>query len=248
MSKLVINANAEIRLMRVRDLQVHPTVQRDDRDEWVLNLKENYHELGLGVLIAIEINGVVLLIDGAHRYRVLVELEKLDFEIPVLVYYDLPIPEQIKVFKMLNTRRPVAQYDLYSLGLKEGNNDDLEVEKLTKATGWTVGKKSGSGTIGAVSVLKKMVRLDPEAAEYALRTAPEIYGYTKDAGSGEILRGFFNFYREHGDELSKTRSRGRLLKEYPTASLLKSKCYIHKRRNKPMHVAVSDSMAHVIFG
>lgn len=248
MRSLVINTNAEIRMIRVRDLQVHPTVQREPRDEWISNLKENYNELGLGVFIAIEIDGVVQLIDGAHRHSVLVDLKMLDFEVPVLVYFDLETTEQIKVFKLLNTRRPVAQYDLYSLGLKEGNNEDLEVEKLTKETGWTVGKKSGSSTIGAISVIKHMVRLDPEAAEYALRTVGEIYGYGKDAASGEIIRGFFNFYQEHGDALSKPRLRGRLLKEYPTASILKSMCYPHKRRNKPMHVAVSDAMAHVVFG
>lgn len=238
----------EIRYLRVDELKVHPTVQRESRDDWIDSLKENFDELGIGTMTAIEIDGDVLLIDGAHRHSVMVELEMLDYQIPVLVYFDLTIPEQIKVFKMLNTRRPVAQYDLYSLGLKEGNSIDVSIEMLTKKYDWVISKVPGESRICAISVLKHMVRSDPEATDYALRTITEIYGHHQDAGCKQLLQGFFNFYREHGNELDKQRARNRLLREYPTATVLKNKSYMFKMRNGSLYQAVVEAITRVVFG
>lgn len=232
----------EIRTVKLDSMQVHPRVQRERRPHWVARLVEEYDPLGIGVFTAFEVDGKLLIIDGAHRYTMLKELELDDLEVPVLVYMGLSLEEQVHVFKLLNNTLKVDPYSLYSLGMLEGNDLDLKVTELVENYGWKIAEKRGPKTISGISTLKSMFDRDLDATKFAFNKVTELYGSDIDAADIRLLYGFWWFYKRHGDVVSSQRAKRRILSAYPTAGELLKRSYNYKQHNRSHAQAVSEAI------
>lgn len=235
--------NREVRNISLNTMEIHPTVQRERRMYWVEELSEDYDPLGLGVFTAFENDGIIKIIDGAHRYTMLMGKGLGDMYVDVLVYTDLTISEQARVFKLLNTSKAVAPLDLYNIGLIEGNSVDVEITKLVNAFEFKIGPRGDAETIACVSQLKMMYKKDIHALRYALSKAKDLYPNDPDATSNVILRGLWELYRKHGDILDTVKAKRKVTNAWTTARLLTDRCTVMKRGNKTMYHAFVDTIS-----
>lgn len=239
-------AISDMRMVRVGDLIVHPVVQRDRRDHWVATLKAEFDPLGIGVLTAFEDEfNHLLIVDGAHRHTMLLELELDDMRVPVNVYSDLTLEDEAKIFRMLNKRLPVNQHDSYRLGMIEGVELDLKVTELVESFGWKIGSSRTAKVVSSIGTLKAMYRRDSDATRFAFRAINSLYPSDNDASDSRILHGFWYFYRYNAfqaeDEIP-TRSRRKILSSFPTAQELIRLSYNYKRRNRTSAQAVAEAL------
>jgi hypothetical protein len=212
----------------------------------VAELKAEYDPLGIGVLTAFEeTSGQLLIVDGAHRHTMLLELGLEDMEVPVNVYSDLTLEDEASIFRMLNKRLAVNQHDSYRLGMIEGVELDLKVTELVESYGWRIGTGRASKIVSSIGTLKSMYSRDADATRFSFRSINTLYPSDNDAQDSRILYGFWWFYRynELGptDDLT-TRSRKKILSAFPTAQELIRLSYNYKRRNRTSAQAVAEAL------
>lgn len=244
-------SKSDMRTMRVGDLIVHPVIQRDRREHWVAELKAEYNPLGIGVLTAFEeTSGQLLIVDGAHRHTMLLELGLEDMSVPVNVYSDLTIEDEASIFRMLNKRLVVNPHDSYRLGMIEGLDLDLKVTELVESFGWKIGNARTAKVVSSIATLKSMYRRDGDATRFAFRSINTLYPSDNDASDSRIIYGFWHFYKQNefepADELT-AKARKKILSAFPTAQELIRLSFNYKGRNRTGAQAVAEALRNSIY-
>src|SRR5689334_19036801 len=101
-----------LRIIKVKDLEVHPVAQRDLREYKIVEFLKSINLDAIGTVHAVrrsESDGTKLyIVDGQHRVETLRRAGLLDFEVSVCVHSDVKDDAGAsRLFLDLNNRSPV---------------------------------------------------------------------------------------------------------------------------------------------
>ena len=152
--------NQTIRMIPVGALQMSG-YQRPTNTAQVEKIATHFDEAKLGLPIVSERGGQYHLLDGAHRVAALRRIGYTHAMCNVLT--GLTYQDEADYFRTQNQNtRPLTKYNLFKAGLEAGDEECVQIDRIVRANGFTVGMSSRG--------------FDNIAAIYALTTIYSVYG------------------------------------------------------------------------
>lgn len=163
----------------------------------------------IGILtVSLKPDGTLLVLDGQHRLKALLELGLPEWPVKCHVYKGLTDAQDSALFRRLNdTRRPTA-YDDFRHGVREGDPECVGITEIVESVGLHIEDQHRDGAIACVTALRNVYRSsngrpNDSALRDALETAIAAWGRRADAVEGHIIHGLGLVFREHGDEIDR---------------------------------------------
>jgi len=249
-SKLEVNENGQVILptkrpqvqsLRVDSLTAHPRLQRDLDENRVLKMATEFQPALLGMLLVSRHPGDRLyVLDGMHRHATLLLVDWHNKTVACEVYDDLGIEQEALLFRGRNNTKRLHVLDLHKAAVIQGEPIAVACDELARAHKLVVRRGAANGLV-AITALRRVYELNPDAARRALYVATQAWGAVKDAVEAPIIEGLgrlFNRYPEKIDDESLVR---KLAKSGMPGTLVgRAKTYaeIHSTRVGPSFAAV----------
>lgn len=207
-------------LLRVGDLHVDPRIQR-----LYLNIRKverivmNFNEGALGVLtVSRRDPDTQVVIDGMHRQEAIRRARSEDFRVATHVFEGLTPQEEAQLFLDLNSGDKPNLHDLFRVRLVSGDPAAVEIDKLVRAYGWTVGSQKAQGVIKAVGTLDALwlqsERQESDLLQLVIMTISRAWGREPEGTRAPVLVAVAAVITEYGDQLDMDRLR-HILANYP---------------------------------
>lgn len=172
------------KLIKVRadSLQPHPLAQREISPSRINKLKATFDLDAVGTLHVVEypIHGkrAMWIVDGQHRWRVLMDLGLGEWEVEVKVHLAANDDARASaLFLKLNDRLTVRPFDKFRNRLQAKDGDAVAIDDIVRKHGFKIGANVSDGTICGISALEKSYRLDEgEALDKALGAVNAAWG------------------------------------------------------------------------
>jgi len=161
-----------IRLLPVGELQVGG-YQRPTNTAQVEKIAAHFDEAKLGLPIVSARDGQYHLLDGAHRVAA---LRKIGYTHALcIVLTGLSYQDEAEYFRTQNhNSRPLTKYNLFKAGLESGDELCVQIDRITRANGFTVGMSYRN--------------FNSIAAIFALTTVCTVYGFQTLDDTLRLLR------------------------------------------------------------
>lgn len=212
--------------IKVGELEVDPTIQRDHLDINKINrMVAAYNPAALGVVTVSKRNKVTkIILDGMHRRETVSRVTDNTGELLCHVFVNLTRAQEAQMFLDLNAGVPVSLLDKFKVRLVAEDPIALEIDRLTKAYGWTIGNSNKVGCIQCVGTVEKIYRTslkaeaEPNYLQVALLLVTHAWGNDKDGVQAAVLDGLASVAAEYGSDLD-IGILERKLKTYPGGPL-----------------------------
>jgi hypothetical protein len=154
----MINKFTSIEMIRVRDLSVDPSYQRELQTRRAEVIGDTLDPSRLGVLVvAIRPDGTVVIIDGQHRHHALVHAGRGDDLVRCEAHRGLSREEEAALFLKLNGgRKAIGAIDEYRAALEARVPWALEVDSIASRVGLRVARGDHKRTVQAVGAVKSV--------------------------------------------------------------------------------------------
>lgn len=153
--------NQTIRQIPISSLQVGG-YQRPTNTAQVDKIAAQFDEAKLGLPIVSDRDGHYHLLDGAHRVAALRKIGYTHAKCVVLT--GLTYQDEAEYFRSQNRNsRPLTKYNLFKAGLEAGDELCVQIDRITRANGFTVGMSGRN--------------FNSIAAIFALSTICTVYGF-----------------------------------------------------------------------
>lgn len=199
----------EMRLVKVRDLVPHPEAQRKLVPAGLKKIEDTLQLTSIGVMHAVEyfIDGVKRLwvVDGQHRWTILMKYGYEDVEIDVMVHTTVVThADAHALFLRLNTRSAVSPYDTFRNQLGEGQPTAVAVNRITRDHGLTIRRHKGDGNVQCVKTLADLYEKSGETVlADTLKTVTTAWGRTAAAVEGKAIEGVGLVFSRYNGEVDK---------------------------------------------
>lgn len=195
--------------VKVGELEVDATIQRDHLDLNKINrMVSAYNPAALGVITVSKRNRVTkIILDGQHRVQTVSRVTDNTGELLCHVFSGLTRAQEAQMFLDLNNGNPVSLLDKFKVRLVAEDPIAMEIDKLTKAYGWTIGNSSKIGSIQCVGTVEKIYRAslkaeaEPNYLQVALLLVTHAWGNDKDGVQAAILDGLSAVAAEYGSDI-----------------------------------------------
>lgn len=183
-----IGKRAVLKWLPAKDLKVSHEAQRDFKQSRADKIAANFNEDEFGTLTVNSREGSYYLIDGQHRCSGAIQVFGEDVLVPCWVYEDLSIEEEAEKFLVLNDMLPVHAMDKFHVGVTAGRRTEVEVERIAREHGLTIGHNvAAGGVVAAIAKLTKIYERDGEdVLQATFKTILESFG---DVGLGANMLG-----------------------------------------------------------
>lgn len=151
-----IKREARIRTVKLGDLRVSPTAQRDLNQARVNKIVDSLDMERLGTLTVSQRDGYFWIIDGQHRYNALKTFfgeGYEDWEVEAWCYFDLTEKQEAEKFLQHNEVLAVSAYDRFRLSVEAERPLESDVDRIVRSLGLKVAKAQSHGSISAVTAL-----------------------------------------------------------------------------------------------
>jgi len=193
----------------VGDLEVDPGIQRAHLDlRKIERMVANFNPAALGVITVSQRNRVTkIVLDGMHRRQTVSLVTDNTGKLLCHVFKGLTRAEEAQMFLDLNNGNPVSLLDKFAVRLVAEDPVALEIDKMTKAYGWTIGNSNKQGCIQCVGTVEKIYRTsvkeeaEPNWLQMALMLATHAWGNDKDGVQAAILDGLASVVAVYGSDL-----------------------------------------------
>lgn len=183
--------------IKVKDMKIHPTAQRDLNPHRVRKLVAQFNRDAIGTLHAVEyaIKGVlaIWIVDGQHRVVTLIQLGLGDIEFPVEIHDDIKDDAgAANLFIVLNDRFNVAAFEMFDKGVLAGYEDWVGVKREFDAVGLRAVRGRGGShyAIACVGDCRKIWQMDEgETLQRTLAVSLSAWGDDRDGVDGKLLLG-----------------------------------------------------------
>lgn len=184
--------------VRVGDLTVDPTMdtnrlymQRDENATWTDKIAEDWDvEMLLPALVSKRPDGKLVIIDGQHSNQACIQREGVDFLRDTMVYEELSIQQEAKLFLAANKhRKPVKPFDNFRVSLTAGDPIAIRVDEEVRALGkdLQVASSPSANRVGAVQALLAMAR-KPGMVTRVLKIVSDAWGRDTSTWDNLTLR------------------------------------------------------------
>lgn len=162
-------------------------------------------------VVSLRADGTYHVIDGQHRIAAMKAVGLNDVEISVQVFSGLTLPEEAKMFRLLNNTTQVAYVDKFRIRVQEGDKDAIHILAVIEKWGWKlVGGGQSDRHFNAVAAMERVYLankarpepMKPDPAERALATLTSAWQHQSAASDGRLLEGIGLVYLRFGDEVN----------------------------------------------
>lgn len=185
---------------KVGDLAVDPNVQRGLKKSRVDAMAADFHPEALGVLTTSVRDGLIVLVDGQHRYRA-AEAAGYKGILTTNEYRGLSLQQEAALFRLLNKTEKVNPIDQFLVACIEGRPESLAIARYLADNGWSVSTSARKGHISAIRSLERVYSLSPVAAGRTIAVLTAAYGREPDAVQGSMLEGLGRFLVRYGNDV-----------------------------------------------
>lgn len=155
-------------------------------------------------------DGTYHVVDGQHRIAAMRAVGLGDVEIEVRVFENLTLPQEARMFRLLNNTTQPAYVDKFRIRVQEGDPDAAHLMNVITKWGWKLAGGSGQERLfAAVAAMERVYQankalprpLDPDPAERALATLTSAWQHQSTASDGRLVEGLGLVYLRYGDDV-----------------------------------------------
>lgn len=142
--------------LRVRDLRIDPSYQREVRPGWVKHIVDNFDPYLLDPLdVSRRVDGSHYVMDGQHRLLALREMGYDDQFVDCLVFDGLTVQQESRRFNTQDNRKQLTALERFRSRLIEGQSAELTVNEVVRDCGFRIdfARHNRSGSIRCVGSL-----------------------------------------------------------------------------------------------
>jgi hypothetical protein len=195
-------------MVKVSDLFVDYSYQRSPIGKKVNKIAKNFDPDLLGVIIcSMRESGVLAVIDGSHRVHALRQKQMNDAVLNALVYFDLKIEDEAKIFSLLNQEHTKPNpAEIFKAGIIAGDEETIVINRIFTNLGLNIGVGPGENKVRAISTVKRVYR---NAGEKVLRdtlyTIKSAYGDSSSTMRDVLISAVAIVYNRYGDSVEVSR-------------------------------------------
>jgi hypothetical protein len=175
-----IKRQASIRTVKLGEIRVSPTGQRELNITRVKKILDNLDMERLGTLTVSSRDGFFWLIDGQHRFNALKDFFGdgfEDWEVEAWCYFDLTEEQEAEKFLQHNEVLAVDAFARFKVGVAAGRTVETDVDRIVRSLELKVTRTQGHGSVSAVTALMKVYRsYGPSGLVQTLWTIREGFG------------------------------------------------------------------------
>lgn len=175
-----IKRQASIRTVKLGEIRVSPTGQRELNIARVKKILDNLDMERLGTLTVSSRDGFFWLIDGQHRFNALKDFFGdgfEDWEVEAWCYFDLTEEQEAEKFLQHNEVLAVDAFARFKVGVAAGRPVETDVDRIVRSLELKVTRTQGHGSVSAVTALMKVYRsYGPSGLVQTLWTIREGFG------------------------------------------------------------------------
>lgn len=178
----LIKRDAKIRTIKLGDIRVSPTSQRD------LNLAKGRQILNslrmedLGTFTVSQREGLYWLIDGQHRFWALREHFGEgweDWEVEAFTYFNLTEAQEAEKFLVFNNSLTVDAYSKFKIGVAAELPVPTDINRVVLSLGLKVTRYKAQGSVAAVGAISKVYdRSGPAGLMHTLAIIRDAFALT----------------------------------------------------------------------
>lgn len=243
-----IKRQASIRTVKLGEIRVSPTGQRDLNENRVKKILNNLDMERLGTLTVSHRDGFYWLIDGQHRFNALKEFFEdgyEEWEIEAWCYFDLTEEQEAEKFLQHNEVLAVDAFARFKVGVAAGRTMENDVDRIVRSLNLNVSKNTNHGSVSAVSALTETyMKYGPHGLVQTLWTIREGFG---DRGfESVIISGVARFIARHEGRIDPDR----LVKKLSTVmggskGLLNRAYLVRERTSQPIPECIAASISDI---
>jgi len=195
-------------MVKVSDLLIDYSYQRSPIGKKVNKIAKNFDPDLLGVIIcSMRESGVLAVIDGSHRVHALRQKQMNDAVLNALVYFDLKIEDEAKIFSLLNQEHTKPNpAEIFKAGIIAGDEETIVINRIFTNLGLNIGVGPGENKVRAISTVKRVYR---NAGEKVLRdtlyTIKSAYGDSSSTMRDVLISAVAIVYNRYGDSVEVSR-------------------------------------------
>lgn len=243
-----IKRQASIRTIKLGDIRVSPTGQRELNLARVKKILDNLDMERLGTLTVSSRDGLFWLIDGQHRFNALKEFFGEGFEeweVEAWCYFDLNEEAEAEKFLQHNEVLAVDAFARFKVGVAAGRPMENDIDRIVRSLNLNVSKGAGHGAVSAVSALTDTyTKYGPAGLVQTLWTIRESFG---DRGfESAIISGVARFRARHEGRIDPERLVKKLSVTMGGAKGLLNRAYlVRERTNQPIPECIAASISDI---
>ena len=218
-------------------------------DAHATNIAANFDPEKFGTIVVTlpDDRGFYHVIDGFNRVQaVMIAWNDKEQMVPCQV---LPIKDPIRaaqIFLGLNRgRKPVTAIDNFRVGVRAGDPDKVEINKIIKGLGYRVDPHNNKteGCISAVGALSSVYhRFGPGILKSTLEVLQATWGLDSNAVSSPHIQGYAYFLAQYGDKANWGRLKDVIQKRFTPGQLLGAARTLRESQRN----GLNDAVVHVI--
>lgn len=125
--------------LRVKDLRIDPSYQREVRQAWVKHIVDNFDPYLLDPLdVSRRVDGSHYVMDGQHRLLALREMGYDDQLVDCLVFEGLTVQQESRRFNTQDNRKQLTALERFRSRLIEGQSAELTVNEVVRDCGFRI--------------------------------------------------------------------------------------------------------------
>lgn len=246
--KKKIKRDAQIRTVKLGELRVSPTSQRDlNPSKWKQILNHLSME-DIGTFTLSYRDGFYWVIDGQHRFTALREYFGEgweEWEVEAWCYFGLTEAQEAEKFLVFNNILAVDAYSKFKIGVAAELPVPTDINRVVQSLGLKVTRYKAAGGVAAVGAITRVYdKFGPGGLAHTLaiiRDAFALSGFERDIISGVAL--FWARYEGQVDQAELTKSLGRVSQGYK--GVLQRSALWKERVNQPMDQCVAASISDI---
>lgn len=158
-AKKIIKRSAKIRTVKLGEMRISPTAQRDFVPGKGRNILDNLNLEDLGTFTLSFRDGLYWVVDGQHRLWALKEFFGdgwEDWEVEAWTYFDLSESEEAEKFLVFNDSLAVNALEKFMVGVEAKRHTECEINRIVLSLGLKVSRSKDDNSIQAVASLKNV--------------------------------------------------------------------------------------------
>ena len=195
-------------MVKVSDLLIDYSYQRNPIGKKVNKIAKNFDPDLLGVIIcSMRESGVLAVIDGSHRVHALRQKQMNDAVLNALVYFDLKIEDEAKIFSLLNQEHTKPNpAEIFKAGIIAGDEETIIINRIFTNLGLNIGVGPGENKVRAISTVKRVYRNAGEKVlQDTLYTIKSAYGDSSSTMRDVLISAVAIVYNRYGDSVEVSR-------------------------------------------
>jgi hypothetical protein len=188
----------KIRQVDINELEMSE-YQRPTNDRQVEKIAQTFDPVKAGLIVVSERDGMLFLVDGAHRVAA---MRKMQVNIcPAVVLQGLTAEDEADYFrKQGENTRPLSTYDRFKAGLVANDPVCIEIDAIVKQNSFALKKAFyGNNRIAAVSTVQRIYKIyGGDILDKTLMLMRETWGGYDTIARNEYLLGVAEFVYRFG--------------------------------------------------